>query len=360
MDFDRDELMGVNPKDEIVTKLNQEVTTIKRRRNEMKDQIDAMQTSVDREQNRYSNIATELRSIKENLDTVPREDIRDKYEEALDVRFRLATMRGQLEKFEATDDYMQKHEEFLSEILTSLRGFEMADEEDDAHPQNGGGLDIIGIIRTQEEERERLARAMHDGPAQSLTNFILQAEIVQKLFSRNPDRAGEELDGLKSNASKTFQKVRDFIFDLRPMMLNDLGAVPTVRRYVESYREKSDIDVRLEVFGDERRLEEYREVMIFRGVQEVMGLARDYANPTEIDVQLDMSSNSIKISVEDNGHGFDAEGIFDKDDDEGGYTDARVQALKMLKSKFELVAGSLDVRSTENEGTMVRMELPSQ
>jgi two-component system sensor histidine kinase DegS len=181
---------------------------------------------------------------------------------------------------------------------------------------------------------------------------------VQKLFTRNPERAGEELDSLKGNASKTFQKVRDFIFDLRPMMLNDLGAAPTVRRYVENYKEKSDIDVQLEIFGEERRLEEYREVMIFRGIQEVMGLARDYASPTEIDVQLDMSPAVIRITVEDNGRGFDAEGMFDSGDDER-YSDARVQALRMLKSKFELVSGTLDVRSDENEGTTVRMELPT-
>jgi nitrate/nitrite-specific signal transduction histidine kinase len=60
---------------------------------------------------------------------------------------------------------------------------------------------------------------MHDGPAQSLTNFILQAEICQRLFDRNPDRAAEELNNLKTVASGTFQKIRDFIFDLRPMML---------------------------------------------------------------------------------------------------------------------------------------------
>jgi two-component system sensor histidine kinase DegS len=90
---------------------------------------------------------------------------------------------------------------------------------------------------------------MHDGPAQSLTNFILQAEICQRLFDRNPERAAEELDNLKTAASVTFQKVRDFIFDLRPMMLDDLGVVPTVRRYVDSFKEKTDIGTDLEIMG---------------------------------------------------------------------------------------------------------------
>jgi two-component system sensor histidine kinase DegS len=359
MDFDREQLFETSPKDEMIELITQRVTTTKRRLNEVKDQIESVRTSVDREQSRYSNIATELRTIKENIDTVPREDIRDKYDEALDVRFRLATMRGQQEKFESNREFMEQEIELLQQLLTRLQGFEVGEVVEGGGAVAGNGsLDIVGIIRTQEDERDKLARAMHDGPAQSLTNFILQAEIVQKLFVRNPDRAGEELDSLKSNASKTFQKVRDFIFDLRPMMLNDLGAAPTVRRYVENYKEKSDIDVQLEIIGEERRLEEYREVMIFRGIQEVMGLARDYASPTEIDVQLDMSPNVVRITVEDNGRGFDAEGMFDSGDDER-YSDARVQALRMLKSKFELVGGTLDVRSDENEGTTVRMDLPT-
>jgi two-component system, NarL family, sensor histidine kinase DegS len=358
MDFDKEQLFETSPKDEMIDLITQRVQTTKRRLTEVKDQIESVRTSVDREQTRYSNIATELRTIKENLDTVPREDIRDKYDEALDVRFRLATMRGQQEKFESNRDFMEQEIELLQQLLSRLQGFEISDTAETGGGATNGALDIVGIIRTQEDERDKLARAMHDGPAQSLTNFILQAEIVQKLFARNPDRAAEELDSLKSNASKTFQKVRDFIFDLRPMMLNDLGAVPTVRRYVENYKEKSDIDVQLELMGEERRLEEYREVMIFRGIQSVMGLARDYASPTEIDVQLDMSPSVVRITVEDNGRGFDAEGMFDSGDD-ARYTDARVQALRMLKSHFELVGGTLDVRSDENEGTTVRMELPT-
>jgi two-component system sensor histidine kinase DegS len=228
---------------------------------------------------------------------------------------------------------------------------------DEGDSKRGGALDVIGIIRAQEEERERLARAMHDGPAQSLTNFILQAEICQRLFDRDPDRAAEELNNLKTNASKTFQKVRDFIFDLRPMMLGDLGVLPTIRRYVESYREKTDIDVVLDISGEERRLEQYREVMIFRGVQDVMGMARDYASPGEIQLDVVLNPDMIQVTIEDDGRGFDSEDMFERAEEEG-HTDARVQALNMLKNQFELVGGDVSVRSDESDGTIVRLELP--
>jgi two-component system sensor histidine kinase DegS len=355
--MNKDELFDVSPKEEIIDMIMREMTSLKRRMGEVKDQVDSMQSQVDREQNRYSHLATELRTIKDNLDTTPRSDIRDKYDEALEQRFRLASMRGQMEKSESNFEYMSQMQNLLQQVLAKVQN--MSDEvpqQDTKSKPNSAQLDIIGIIRAQEEERQRMARAMHDGPAQSLTNFILQTEICQRLFERNPDRAAEELNNLKTNASKTFQKVREFIFDLRPMMLDDLGVAPTVRRYVESYGDKSDIEVNLEISGDERRLENYREVMIFRAIQDAMGLARDYANPTEINVKLDITGRIARISVEDNGRGFDSEGIFEQ---RSGNEDARVQALAMLKGKFELVGGTIDVRSRENEGTMVRLELPT-
>jgi two-component system sensor histidine kinase DegS len=197
---------------------------------------------------------------------------------------------------------------------------------------------------------------MHDGPAQSLTNFILQTEICQRLFDRNPARAAEELNTLKNVASVTFQKVRDFIFDLRPMMLDDLGIVPTVRRYVDSFREKNDIQVQLDIIGEERRLQSYREVMIFRGIQELMGHARDYANAEEIDIRLDISGAKVKMIVIDNGRGFDAEAAFSGEDH---VQDARVQGLMTLRETYELVGGTMSIVSSETEGTTVRLELPA-
>lgn len=346
--------------DDLLETLTREMERIRRSMVEIKDQVDSMRNAVDKEQGRYSGIATELRSIKLNIETVPREDIRDKYDEALDVRFRLATMRGQMEMFESNYDYLERQQTMLAQVLSQLRGYEVLPDgspsDEGSNPDNQ--LDAVGIIRAQEEEKQRLARAMHDGPAQALTNFILQAEICQRLFDRSPERAAEELDNLKTNASKTFQKVREFIFDLRPMMLDDLGAVPTVRRYVESYRDKTDIDVNLELLGEERRLENYREVLVFRSIQETMGMARDYASPSAIQVKLDMSDDTIRIIIDDDGRGFDAENLFQKGEDES-YVDARAEGLAMLKGKLELVGGSISVRSTDTDGTVVRMEIPT-
>ena len=101
------------------------------------------------------------------------------------------------------------------------------------------------MINAQEAERQRLSRQMHDGPAQALSNFIVQTEIANRLLDIDAKRAKEELDNLKNSAMNTFKEVRTFIFELRPMMLDDLGLFPTVRRYVDNFKEQTGAEVNL-------------------------------------------------------------------------------------------------------------------
>lgn len=344
---------------QLIDTITQEMKRLKDKLAEIKTQIDQTQLVVDREQQRNADIATELRTIQDNIETVPRQDIRTKYDEAIDARFRLTTMRGQLEKFQSNRETLETEQKLLAQLLAMIQGGGLSitsGDEPTTSRMQPAAINIVRIVQAQEEEKLRLARLMHDGPAQSLTNFILQTEICQRLFDRDPARAAEELGNLKSTASVTFQKVRDFIFDLRPMMLDDLGVVPTVRRYVDSFKDKNDIEAKLDFMGEERRLESHREVMIFRGIQELMGHARDYAQASEIDIRLDMASDRIKVDVEDNGRGFDAQAAFTGED---SHVEPRTQSIITLREKFELVGGTLSVTSGETDGTRVHIELPT-
>ena len=344
---------------QVLDLISTEMKRLKDKLAEIKTQIDQTQLVVDREQQRNADIATELRTIQDNIETVPRQDIRTKYDEAIDARFRLTTMRGQLEKFQSQRDALETEQKVLAQLLAMTQGgglqINSGQEQAPLRPAPAS-INIVRIVQAQEEEKNRLARLMHDGPAQSLTNFILQTEICQRLFDRDPARAAEELGNLKSTASVTFQKVRDFIFDLRPMMLDDLGVVPTVRRYVDSFKDKNDIEAKLDFMGEERRLESHREVMVFRGIQELMGHSRDYGSASEIFIRLDISNDRVKVDVEDNGRGFDAQAAFTGDE---SHVEPRIQSIITLREKFELVGGSLSVTSGETDGTRIHMELPT-
>ncbi len=163
------------------------------------------------------------------------------------------------------------------------------------------------IVNAQEAERQRLSRQMHDGPAQALSNFILQTEIAMRLLDIDPAQARDELGDLKTSAMSAFQKVRNFIFELRPMMLDDLGLTPTLKKYADAFKEQTGLDVSVTVTGVERRLEPYLEVMIFRAVQELLGNAARHSQASLIKVQVDLGNDLIRVSVDDNGKAFDPE-----------------------------------------------------
>ena len=146
------------------------------------------------------------------------------------------------------------------------------------------------IVNAQEAERQRLSRQMHDGPAQAMSNFILQTEIAMRLLDVDPAQAKEELGSLKNAAMTTFQKVRNFIFELRPMMLDDLGLIPTIRKYMDAFKEQTGLEVNLTVTGTERRLEPYLEIMIFRAIQELLGNAARHSQAATIKMHVDMGN----------------------------------------------------------------------
>ncbi len=345
-----------NPTDELIDVINSELSALKQRQQEITSQIDQYEQMVRREEQRNSDLASAMRTMYDNFDTMPREDIRDRYDEAMDARFRLATMKGQLEQFKSNQKLIREERQLLSDVLSRVQGgIKIDEQETEEETSNSGALNIVRIIQAQEDERRRLASQIHDGPAQLLTNFMLQAEIVQRLFDRDQETAKEELTNLKDAASQTFQRVRDFISDLRPMMLDDLGIIPTARRYIEKFSGKSDITVDEHITGDEgRRLEEYQEVMLFRGLQDLMAHARDYADATEINVRMDIGSTEATITVDDDGRAFDPEVQLTDDHPD----DPRAQGIITLREKFELVQGQVAVRGGSGENTQVKITMP--
>lgn len=351
--------MTTNPKETLIDELRAEHEQISKRLREIQSMIDQSQAEFRRLQQRSVEVTTQMRRIEENFDTVPRNDIKVVYTAALDTRTRLLTSQAQLEKLQQDRTQLEHFGAMLNKLLNSLEGVALPNLPAGANQQNVGESQlsdevIIRLVQSQESERQRLARQMHDGPAQSLTNFILQAEICRRLFDRDPSRATEELENLKTAASTTFQRVRDFIFELRPMMLDDLGLVPTMRRYVDVFMEKSGIETRINVVGEERRrLEPHTEVTFFRSLQELLAYARDNARATKIDIVLDITSNPAKASVTFNGQ------TITEIEEAVEQNKGKMFGLASLAERIELVGGQIEFQSIEGEPNRVEIALPA-
>jgi two-component system sensor histidine kinase DegS len=144
------------------------------------------------------------------------------------------------------------------------------------------------VLSAQEDLRREIARAMHDGPAQSLTNIVLQAQIVERLLSTDTARARTEVGLLISMVQQTLDATKSFIFDVRPMVLDDLGLVPTLRRAARDRGRRAGIPVEFESLGADRRLPVELESGLFRILDEALAAYLSIA-PAAISLRLDWS-----------------------------------------------------------------------
>jgi two-component system, NarL family, sensor histidine kinase DegS len=314
--------------------------------------LDQSQTELAKLTQRNAAIASHLQQVQDQFETMPRADIRMAYNAALDVQQRLLLMRSQLEKLQSDQVNLQKFVTVMEKIKKSYSGNDISQKA--GRGGNSGTAVVEMIINAQESERQRLSRQMHDGPAQTLSNFIVQAEIATRLLDVDPTRAKDELNNLRTAAMTSFQKVRDFIFELRPMMLDDLGMVPTIRKYLESYKEQSAVDINIIISGEQdKRLEPYLEVMVFRALQELVGNAvkqnMEMGPKLKIKVQMNLDRNLVKVSVVDNGKGFDPQ----KASESSGL------GIKLIRERVEMLGGSMEIDSAPGQGCKVTFQVPS-
>src|SRR5699024_4264476 len=147
-----------------------------------------------------------------------------------------------------------------------------------AHEKQQIGLKII---EAQEQERKRISREIHDGPAQSLANILVRSEIVDLVFrSGNVEEALDEMKSFRKSIQQSLSEVRRIIYDLRPMALDDLGLFPTIKKHISTVSKYNDIEIQLTLHGERKRLQTHYEIALFRLIQEGLQNAIKHANAT--------------------------------------------------------------------------------
>ncbi len=307
--------------------------------------IEQSQSELAKLTQRNAAITAHLQQVQGRLSQMTPQEIRMAYDAALDAQQRLFVMHGQLDKLQSDKAHLEKYEKLLQQSGSAA-------QTDGGTPASTTNpmAEIENIVNAQEAERQRLSRQMHDGPAQAMSNFILQTEIAMRLLDADPAQVKEELANLKNSALTTFQKVRNFIFELRPMMLDDLGLAPTLRKYVDAFKEQTGMDATLTVTGTERRLEPYLEVMIFRAIQELLGNAARHSQAASVKLHVDMGNEAVRVSVDDNGRGFDT----------GSLKSGGSLGLKLIKERAEMLGGRLDVDSAPGKGARIVFSVPTR
>ncbi len=251
-------------------------------------------TEATRHQGRREAAADKLAGLNEDA---PSKDVVDLANQLVTLTQRAALMDAQLEILEGKRRSSARLQELLGRYAASLRVLGTSPEMATATPALEGraapeGSDAAApavsrlVLAAQEDLRREIARAMHDGPAQSLTNIVLQAEIVERLVKRDPELAAGEVRNLVAMVQQTLEATKTFIFDVRPMVLDDLGLVPTLRRAARDRGKRAGIAVAFESDGVDRRLDSEMESGLFRLADDVLA-AYLAAQPDRVSLGLD-------------------------------------------------------------------------
>jgi len=329
--------------DDIVKVLLDEMGEINNSIKETTLMIEQSRQEVGKLSQRNAAVTTQLQKVQIPGGAVLVEEVRQVYETALDTQQRLFVMREQFEKFQIDLSHFEEKRKFLERIIDLINDAKEKEEGDAVGVSN-----VEMMVNAQESERQKLSRQMHDGPAQALSNFILQTDIALRLMDIDEAQARKELADLKTSAMNTFQYIRNFIFELRPMMLDDLGVVPTLRRYAETFKQQTGIDVNVTVTGSERRMPTYLEVLLFRAMQELIGHAVHQNQATTVKVLLNLDDKNVRLVVEDNGKGFGGEELL-----KGEFL-----GLTLIKERIEVLGGTWSLDGLAGMGSKVTCSIP--
>ena len=209
------------------------------------------------------------------------------------------------------------------------------------------------VIKVQEDERRRVAREIHDGPAHDLANVVLKAEICEKMFVQGRGKETMvELAELKDMIKESLNDVRRIIYNLRPMTLDDLGLIPTVKKFIDEFKSQTGIRAELTVLGKQKRLDQSVEVALFRTIQEALNNCKKHAEATRVSVKIEFLSNAINVVIDDNGKGFEPQIVRTKmiQNDHFG--------LLGMEERIVLLGGTWNLQSAPGQGTRIIARIP--
>ncbi len=288
---------------ELATELEQDRATLERELAE----IDLLMRQASSEAERHEARRIQAEERMTALDRDPGADsttLTEARTQLLSQTRRQTMMQGQIEVLQGKQRALQRYHERLTQIVPAIGGAPGNDAGGGALPALGpGGGVAIGalassrdVMAAQEEMRREIARQMHDGPAQSIANIALQAQVVERLMARDPRQAEGELRELVSMVQGALEETKTFIFAVRPMVLDDLGLVPTLRRTAAERSRRSGLAVGFESVGADARLGKELESNMFRIVDDCLtGMLE--AHPAELVVILDWQESGVTATV---------------------------------------------------------------
>ena len=229
----------------------------------------------------------------------------------------------------------------ITASLSSLQGKVQADEK---------------IINAHEFERLRISRELHDTVAQDLANLLWETTFCQRSLERDKkDDALESLGKIRNGVQGSIAGVRQAIFDMRPMSIDDMGLLEAIHELCQTTAERAGMKITYHLEGEEHvSIPKFKEIAIYRIVQEAINNTLHHANATLIEVKANAGKQALSIYIKDNGRGFDAQSVMKEDLN----TESSHFGLLGMRERAKTIGAEFSILSSYGSGAQVRLRLP--
>jgi two-component system, NarL family, sensor histidine kinase DegS len=211
---------------------------------------------------------------------------------------------------------------------------------------------LVQATRAQEEERKRIALELHDETIQDLVALSRQIDL---LALRGKELSGENsllLKQIRQHTTDIIQSLRHLSQDLRPATLDRLGLIPSLRHLASESAKHSDMAIKVNALGDERRLPEEMELMLFRISQEAISNTWRHSQAKNVEINVEFGERQVKVTIKDDGKGFDLTGVLNNSAKEGKL------GLVGMQERAKLIDGHLIIRTELGKGTSIMIDAP--
>jgi len=210
------------------------------------------------------------------------------------------------------------------------------------------------LLKTQEMDRNRISRDLHDSTVQSLTSFGHKLEYCTRMVDKDPSKVKLELQSMINANKEIINDMREIIFDLRPMSLNNIGFVSSVESYCQHLRRNDNLDVVLKISGQEQELSSITSVTLYRILQEACNNALKHSKANKIYIRISFFDDFIELDVDDNGVGFDLQVIEERSQEDflHGF------GLSTMRERAKLLSGTFSINSRPGFGTKIHVSVP--
>ena len=306
-----------------------------------------------------------MAKLSKNLKTYTEKDIKAAYEMAFDLKMQLNSMRDHEKNLREKRDQLEislmraiktieNAERVMTQInvaVTYLKGEIISAIE--GMDKNAEFVMGIKILEAQEDEKKRISREIHDGPAQTIANIVMQADICEQVMKIDVPKGLEELKQLKTSVRSALVDIRGIIFDLRPMILDDLGLIKTIETICNKFTEITSIPVEKRLKREPENVDSIIRVASMRIVQEILNNIKKHAKAKKVVISIEFGMKYILILISDDGVGFDIDAVMNRIKDR-----SESYGLIGLMDRVKQLQGTITLNSKIGLGTSYSIKLP--